>query len=178
MRTKSQTFDIFQKFIRQAERQSGKKLKHLYTDFGGEFANQVFKEYTAKEGVKWEPSAPYTLKQNGIAKRLNYTLMSSVRSILSAMHLPKTLWDELIKTVAYLKNRSPGINGITLYELGNHIQPNLSHLKVIGSWAWVHIPKEKRVKLDVRSWQGIFIGYEGKNQYRVYNSRKEKVHIT
>lgn len=34
------------------------------------------------------------------------------------------------------------------------------------------------VKLDIRSWQGIFIGYEGTNQYRVYNSRKGKIHIT
>ena len=178
MRTKSQTFDIFQKFIRQAERQSGKKLKHLRTDFGGEFANKAFEEYTSKEGVKWEPSAPYTPEQNGKAERLNYTLISSVRSILADMHLPKTLWDELIKTVAYLKNRSPGINGITPYELGNHVRPDLSHLKVVGSRAWVHIPKEKRVKLDVRSWQGIFIGYEGKNQYRVYNPRTGRVHIT
>ena len=178
MRTKAQTFDTFQRFIRRAERQSGKKLKHLRTDFGGEFANQAFEEYTAKEGIQWEPSAPYTPEQNGKAERLNYTLMSSVRSILAAMHLPKTLWDELIKTVAYLKNRSPGINGITPYELGNHVRPNLSHLKVVGSRAWVHIPKEKRVKLDVRSWQGIFVGYEGKNQYRVYNPRTGKTHIT
>ena len=133
MRTKSQTFDIFQKFIRQAERQSGKKLKHLRTDFGGEFANKAFEEYTSKEGVKWEPSAPYTPEQNGKAERLNYTLISSVRSILADMHLPKTLWDELIKTVAYLKNRSPGINGITPYELGNHVRPDLSHLKVVSS---------------------------------------------
>lgn len=121
MRTKSHTFDTFQRFIRQAERQSGKKLKHLRTDFG-EFANQAFEEYTAKDGVKWEPSAPYTPEHNGKSERLNYTLMSSVRSILSAMHLPKTLRDELIKLVAYLKNRSPGINGITPYELGNHIR--------------------------------------------------------
>ena len=101
--------------------------------------------------MKWEPSAPYTPEQNGKAKRLNYTLMSLVRSILSAMHLPKTLWDELIRTVVYLKNRSPDINGITPYELGHHIRPNLSHLKVVGFQAWVHILKEKRVKLDVRS---------------------------
>ncbi len=104
--------------------------------------------------------------------------MSPVRSILSAMHLPKTLWDELIKTVTYLKNRSPGINGITTYELGNHIRADLSHLKVVGARAWVHIPKEKRVKLDIRSWQRIFIGYEGKNQYLVYNPSTLKVYIT
>ncbi len=44
MKTKSQTFDTFQKFIRQGERQSGKKLKHLRTDFEGEFANKAFEE--------------------------------------------------------------------------------------------------------------------------------------
>ena len=133
MRTKGQAFDTFQRFICQVKRQSGKKLKHLYTKFGGEFANQAFEEYTAKEGIKWEPSTPYTPEQNGKAERLNYTLMSLVCSILAAMHLPKTLWDKLIKTVAYLKNRSLGINSITAYELGNHVRPNLSNLKVVGS---------------------------------------------
>lgn len=73
------------------------------------------------------------------------------------MHLPKTLWEELIKTVAYLENENSGINDITLYELDNHVRPNLSHLKVIDSRAWIFIPKEKKVKLDIRSWQGIFI---------------------
>ena len=52
MRTKNQTFDTFQKFICEAERQSDKKLKHLCTDFGREFANHAFEEYTSKEGVK------------------------------------------------------------------------------------------------------------------------------
>ena len=157
MRTKSLTSDIFQKFIRQAERQSGKKLEHLGTDFEGEFANKTFEEYTSKEGVKWEPSALYTQEQNGKTKRLNYTMMSSVWSILADMHLPKTLWDELIKTVTYIKNRSPVINGITPYELGNQVRPDFSHWKVVSSRAWVHIPKEKRVKLDLRSWQEILI---------------------
>ncbi len=104
--------------------------------------------------------------------------MSSVRSILAAMRLPKTLWVGLIKTVAYLKNRSPGINEIIPYELANNARPNLSNLKVVGSRAWVHILKEKRSKLDLRSWQGVFIGYEDKNQYWVYNPRTRKIHIT
>ncbi len=54
--------------------------------------------------MKWEPSAPYTLEQNGKAERPNYLLMSPVPLILSAMHLSMTLLDELIKTVAYLNN--------------------------------------------------------------------------
>ena len=49
------------------------------------------------------------------------------------------------------------------YNLGNHVKPNLSLLKVIGSRVWVHILKKKRVKLDICSWQGIFIGYKDKS---------------
>ncbi len=52
MWTKSHTFDIFQKFICQAERQSRKKLKHLLTNFERKFANKAFEEYEFKEGVK------------------------------------------------------------------------------------------------------------------------------
>ncbi len=60
MKIKSQTFDTFQKFIRQAERQPGKKLKHLRTDFKEEFANKAFEKYKSKEDVKWESNALYT----------------------------------------------------------------------------------------------------------------------
>ncbi len=96
LRTKSWTFDTFQKFIRQVEHQSRKKLKHLRTDFE--------REYILKENVNWEMSAPYTPEQNRKTERLNYILMSTVWFILAAIHLPRTLYDELIKTVAYSKN--------------------------------------------------------------------------
>ncbi len=52
MRIKSETFDIFQKFIGQVDCQSGKKLKHLRPDFEGEITNEAFEEYISKEVVK------------------------------------------------------------------------------------------------------------------------------
>lgn len=140
--------------------------------------NQTFKKYIAKEDVKQEPSISYTLKQNSKAKYFKYTLMSLICSILLAMYLSKTLQDKLIKTVAYFKNQSLGINGIIPYKLGNYMQSNLSYLKVVGSYAQVCISKEKRVKLDVYSQKEIFIGYEDKNQYWVYNPCTRKVYIT
>ncbi len=135
MRIKSQAIVIFQKFICRSEKQSGKKLKCLSTEFGSEFANTDFSEFTAKDEIQWEPSVLYTQEQNGKAEWLNYTLRSSVMSILAAICLFKTLWDELIKTVAYDKNRSPIINGITQYELANNVLPILSHFKVVDSRA-------------------------------------------
>ena len=91
MRIKSQALDTFSKFICQAECQSDKKLKHLRTDFGKKFANCIFEEYKSKEGVKLKMSAPYTPEQNEKAERLNYTLMSSIWTILAAIHFHSML---------------------------------------------------------------------------------------
>ncbi|CDF38468.1 unnamed protein product [Chondrus crispus] len=49
------------------------KVKLLYSDNGGEYQGLV--EYLEKQGIEWEPSAPYTPQQNGVAERLNRTLM-------------------------------------------------------------------------------------------------------
>ena len=42
----------------------------------------------------------------------------------------------------------------------------------------VQIPKEKRKKLDDRSYQSIDVGYEGTNQYRVYDPHSGQVFVT
>lgn len=98
--------------------------------------------------------------------------MSSVRSILLSMKLPKSLWEEILKTVTYLKNRSQSQKELTPYERANGENPNLRHLCVIGSRAWV------QRKLNDTAWQGIFVGYEGRNLYRIYHPLTGKVHKT
>ncbi len=162
MRHKSQAFEKFVKFVTWAQNQSGNKPKRCRTDFWGRFDNELFKIWCEENGVQWEPSASYSSEQNGKAERLNYILMSLVFLILSIIKLPKSLWLEIFETVAYPKNRSLGIDGIIPFEQLKGEKPNLRYLKIISSRAWVHIPKEKRRKLDERSWQGIFVRYEGK----------------
>ncbi len=71
MKTNSQTFYIFSKFIYQADSQSRNKLKNLCTNFGGRFVNKASEELTANESVKWELGASYTLEQNVRDERLN-----------------------------------------------------------------------------------------------------------
>lgn len=52
MRTKSQGFLKSQKFFSHAKRQPRKKLKSPFTDFGGEFANTTFQEFTFKKKIQ------------------------------------------------------------------------------------------------------------------------------
>lgn len=178
MKTKGEVPAKFRLFRSWAENQSGCKLKVLRADGGGEYMSTEFQEELKETGVEWQPRSPYVPEQNGKAERQNYTLMASVRSVMAAKNLPRFLWGEILKTSAYLKNRSPGPDPETPYERLNHGKPNLSHLKVLGARAWVHVPEEVRTgKLADWSWEGIFVGYDGTNQFRVYNPRTRKIHV-
>src|SRR5205814_778714 len=82
-------------------------------------------------------------------------------------------------TVVYLKNRRPtSAVETTPYELWHGNKPNLSHLKIIGSMAYVHVPKEKRTKLDIHSHKGILVGYGGTNQYKVWDLTRNDVVVS
>ena len=80
--------------------------------------------------------------------------------------------------MAYLKNRSPSQKGVTPYERANEEKSNLKHLCIVGSWAWVHVPEKLRKKLKDRAWQGIFVGYKGRNLYKIYQPLTGKINKT
>jgi hypothetical protein len=48
-------------------------------------------------------------------------------------------------------------------------KPEVSHLKIFGYPVFIHIPKEKRNKLDPSGKKGIFVGYsEVSKAFRIY----------
>ena len=48
-------------------------------------------------------------------------------------------------------------------------KPEVSHLKIFGCLVFVHIPKDKRSKLDCSRKKGVFVGYsESSKAYIVY----------
>ena len=48
-------------------------------------------------------------------------------------------------------------------------RPEVSHLNIFGCPVYIHIPKEKRPKLDPSGKKGLFVGYsEQSKSYRIY----------
>ena len=82
LKLKSDAYEKIKEHIRWVSQETGMQLKALHSDGGGEFKNDDLKDWMKEQHITWRPSAPYTPEQNGKAERLNYTLMSSVRSIL------------------------------------------------------------------------------------------------
>lgn len=50
------------------------------------------------------------------------------------------------------------------------LKPQVDHLRIFGSWAFVHVPVEKRKKLDDRAVKCRFVGYlDGSKGWRFWN---------
>eukprot|EP00253_Pinus_taeda_P024046 PITA_24046 len=91
---------------------------------------------------------------------MNKTLMEKARSMLSGAGLGQEFWVEAVETACYLVNRSPSssLEDKTPQEVWTGKKPSLSHLRVFGCDAYVHVPREKRTKLDSKFEKCIFIG--------------------
>ena len=127
-------------------------IKTLRTDNGGEYLSDEFKTYIISKGFRHEMSAPYTPQQNGIAERMNRTLMESARSMLSHAHLPNKFWAEAVSTAAFVRNHTAIVESeMTPYERWYGKQPNISQLKVFGCICYALIPDQQRQKLDKKS---------------------------
>ena len=107
LKVKSEVFENLKKFTAMTEKQSGKKLKILRTDGGGEFNSREIEAFCTDKGILHEVTAPYTPQHNGVVERRNRTIMNMVRSMLRGKNLPKALWREAVVTTTYVLNRCP-----------------------------------------------------------------------
>jgi hypothetical protein len=83
-----------------------------------------------------------------------------------------------VGTTCYLVNRLPSstLDDNTPQEVWIGKKPSLTHIKVFGCDAYVHIPKENTSKLDKKAEKCIFIGYkDGLKRYKLWKLETKKV---
>jgi len=105
LKHKNQTLSEFKKWKIEVEKQTGQKLKRLRTDNGLEFCSEQWTKFCESEGIRHETTMIYTPEQNGVAERLNRTLMDLVKSTFHESGLPKSAWAEFIYSAVYVRNR-------------------------------------------------------------------------
>ncbi|CAA7014800.1 unnamed protein product [Microthlaspi erraticum] len=182
LKQKSETFLKFKKFKAMVEKQSGCVIKTLRSDGGGEFTSHEFNRFCEEEGINRQVTLPYSPQQNGAAERKNRSLVEMARSMIVEQDLPLKLWAEAVYTSTYLQNRLPTKaieDDVTPMEKWCGHKPNVSHLRLFGSICYVHIPDQKRRKLDAKAKRGILIGYSNQTKgYRVFILEDEKVEVS
>ncbi|GJR42888.1 retrovirus-related pol polyprotein from transposon TNT 1-94, partial [Tanacetum coccineum] len=96
---------FLQNFIRQIENQLNHKVKIIRSDNGTKFKNRDMLEFCGNKGIKQEYSNARTPQQNGVAERMNRTLIEAARTMLADSLLPTTFWAEAVSTACYIFNR-------------------------------------------------------------------------
>ena len=134
MEKKSEAERHLRNFISFAERQTGRMVKRVRSDNGGEFCSSSLREFLSKSGIVHELTAPYCPQQNGVAERTNRLLLEKARCMLLDMCVPNFLWAEAVSTATYLRNRTPSerLQWKTPIELWNNKVLHVSHLHVFG----------------------------------------------
>ena len=180
LHSKDEVLSKFREYRAMVEKQTGRFVKTLRTDNGGEYISGAFKAYLKENGIVHQLTAPYSPQQNGVAERANRTLVEAARCMLLARNISKTFWAEAIATATYVKNRCPTKElKVTPHEVWTGRKPQVEHLRVFGCKAYAHVPKEKRDKLDAKSRECLFLGYPlGSKAYRLYDVEDKRIIIS
>ncbi|GJU94815.1 putative ribonuclease H-like domain-containing protein, partial [Tanacetum coccineum] len=177
---KDETSDILKTFIRQIENQLNQKVKIIRSDNGTEFKNRVMLEFCGEKGIKQEFSNARTPQQNGVAERMNRTLIEAARTMLADSHLPTTFWAEAVNTACYTFNRVRVTKpqNKTPYELLFGHKPILSYIRPFGCHVTILNTLSPLGKFDEKSDEGFLVGYSVNSKaFRVYNLVTKKVEV-
>ncbi|WJZ86304.1 hypothetical protein VitviT2T_005772 [Vitis vinifera] len=107
--------------------------------------------------------------------------MEMARCMLFEKKLPKLLWAEAVNTSVYLLNRLPtkSVQSKTPIEAWSGVKPSVKHMKVFGSFCYLHVPSVKKGELDEKAEKGVFVGYVAESKgYRIYSLNRMKIVIS
>jgi hypothetical protein len=153
---KSEAFSAFKQYNAWVEKQTGKALKALRDDKGGEYMSNEW-----EHGIERQHTTRATPQQNGVAECTNRILDEGVASLLSDLHFPACFWGEALSCYLHTLNRSPStaVAGKTPFESFYGRKPSVSHLPVFGCRAYTHVLKDKHSSFAPKSRKCIFLGY-------------------
>lgn len=178
MKNKSESFEKFKEFKNEVELQTGKKIKILRSDRGGEYLSAEFTDFLKDCGILSQWTPPGTPQLNGVSERRNRTLMDMVRSMMSYTDMPITFWGYALETAAYLLNLVPTKSAENIpHEMFVGTKPSLKHLRVWGCPAYVKTLEPR--KLDNRSERCRFVGYPKETYgYQFYHVEDQKLIVS
>jgi transposase InsO family protein len=163
LKLKSDALEAIKVYIAYVERQTGRKLKKLVTDGGGEFVNKALTEILTQAGIQHNISPPYTPQHNGFAERANRTIIEMTRTLMMQANLAPEWWGEAVTAATATTNclSSLSKSKASPIELMFKSTPNLAIFRPFGCRAWIIKPSQNRAtKFGSLSWEGIHLGYE------------------
>ncbi|QRV85528.1 Copia-like polyprotein/retrotransposon [Ceratobasidium sp. AG-Ba] len=161
LRNKSDYPGYFKQLKASVENLTGKTIKRLRTDGGGEYGSNAFEAFLSSAGIQHQKTEADSSASNGVAERAIRTLNDCQRAMRFDAQLPEKFWGYAILHAAHLWNITPKrrLNGRTPNEIFSGTIPNVSGLRTFGCKAWARVPDSMRTKLQARSFECNYLGF-------------------
>ena len=129
------------------------------SDGGGEFNSKHLLKWFEDNGIKVTTSTRDHPAHNGIAERMNRTLLELTRVFLIQSNAPMEFWGYALNWAAFVYNNTPhpSSNGKPPLETLLNLKMNLNKFKVWGCNALVLKPASLLSKVQAQTFDGIFI---------------------
>jgi hypothetical protein len=93
---------VFHNFQQLVERQFGRKILTIQSDWGGEY--EKLNSFFQKIGIEHHVSCPHAHQQNSSAKRKHRHIVEVGFALLTNASMPLKFWDEVFLTATHLIN--------------------------------------------------------------------------
>ena len=173
LRKKSDVTEAFKKYCHDIKLESRIDVKVIRSDNGGEYRNEEMNRFCRHKMIKQEFTVPHNPEQNGMAERLNRTLIEMTRCMLSDAKMDKVYWCEAMMTAGDIRNVLPSASSpkASPFELVFKRKPRIELMRVFGSVCYAHIARAKRSKLDDSGVRCLLLGYSKQHKaYRLLNA--------
>lgn len=97
LESKTEVLRFFKMFEAMATAHFNMKISRFRCDNGYEYISSEIKQFFESRGIQFEFTIRYTQQQNGIAERMNCTILQKARCMLLNSKLEKVFWSEAVK---------------------------------------------------------------------------------
>jgi len=108
----------------------GKTPCTICADRGTEFVNETLREWCSFQGVELQVTTPYSPLQNGVAERMNCTLVELACTMLTASELPEFLWEAAVAHAVLWTKSTPSRNPVQTPTSPTRTTPKPSYSQV------------------------------------------------
>ena len=170
IKAKSEVGERLKSFVECAELETGQRIISLRSNGGGKYITGTIQQYLNEKGIKHEITTPDTPQHNGVAERMNRTLLDKVWAMLTDVDLPEGYWYDALHYAALIHNITPtqALDGMTPEEGWSRNKPDVSNLQIFGARVYMHVSESQCGKLSAHSLVCTFLGFaDQRKAYRL-----------
>ena len=134
-----------------------------------------------ESGIEHQTSMPDSPQQNGRAEWFQQTIINKAESMRHMAGLSSGFWSYAVRTAIHVYNVTLIAKDKfkTSKKMWSGLTPDISHLCIFGCSAYATTNKKKRRKLNPKSREMTFIGYElGSKGYQFWDKDSQSIVIS